>query len=177
VKPTILALDLEGTLISNAVSQIPRSGLYQFLERVRSQFVELVLFTTVPESRTRTIAKLLVREGCAPAWFAELRYIQWSGKTKDLAYVCPRLGDALLLDDHAPYVHDGQERLWVEIPLFGSPYSSEDDGLHVASARLTERIIELQDVNFSGEIANKHPSCDGWLCHDQGRYHPDVPPS
>lgn len=27
MKPTILAMDLEGTLISNAVSQIPRPGL------------------------------------------------------------------------------------------------------------------------------------------------------
>ena len=48
MKPTILALDLEGTLISNAVSQIPRPGLHRFLEDVRSQFEELVLFTTVP---------------------------------------------------------------------------------------------------------------------------------
>ncbi|MER2020855.1 MAG: NIF family HAD-type phosphatase [Stenotrophomonas sp.] len=158
MKPTILALDLEGTLISNAVSQIPRPGLCQFLEHVRSQFEELVLFTTVPESRTRTIAELLVREGCAPAWFAELRYINWSGKTKDLACVCPCLGDALLLDDHGAYVHDGQESLWVEIPLFGSPYSSEDDGLQVASARLTERFMELQNAHISDDMANKHPS-------------------
>jgi hypothetical protein len=32
MKPTILALDLEGTLISNAISQIPRPGLHCFLE-------------------------------------------------------------------------------------------------------------------------------------------------
>ena len=28
----VIALDLEGTLISNAHSQIPRPGLYRFLE-------------------------------------------------------------------------------------------------------------------------------------------------
>jgi hypothetical protein len=28
----VIALDLEGTLISNARRQIPRPGLYQFLE-------------------------------------------------------------------------------------------------------------------------------------------------
>ena len=47
MRPTILALDLEGTLISNAVSQIPRSGLYEFLEYAQGQFDELVMFTTV----------------------------------------------------------------------------------------------------------------------------------
>lgn len=49
MRPTILALDLEGTLISNAVSQIPRPGLYSFLEHVQGQFDQLVMFTTVEE--------------------------------------------------------------------------------------------------------------------------------
>ncbi|MFA1687946.1 hypothetical protein ACDY99_31105, partial [Achromobacter dolens] len=70
MKPTILALDLEGTLISNAISQIPRPGLYQFLEAVQANFDQLMMFTTVPENRFRSIATLLVGEGNAPAWFA-----------------------------------------------------------------------------------------------------------
>lgn len=147
MKPTILALDLEGTLISNAVSQIPRPGLYRFLEDVRSQFEELVLFTTVPEALARSIAGLLVTEGSVPAWFSGLRYTHWSGKTKDLSYVSPHLGDALLLDDHGPYVHDGQESLWVEIPLFAAPYSADDDGLQIAAARLTDRIMQLESAS------------------------------
>ncbi|WP_411849341.1 NIF family HAD-type phosphatase [Stenotrophomonas sp. LGBM10] len=148
MKPTILALDLEGTLISNAISQIPRPGLFQFLENVRSQFEELVMFTTVPEPLTRNIAGLLVREGSAPEWFTQLSYVQWSGKTKDLSYVCPRLGGALLLDDHGPYVHPGQEQFWVEIPLYGSPYSEDDKGLKIASARLLERLSILEKSIF-----------------------------
>jgi hypothetical protein len=143
MRPTILALDLEGTLISNAISQIPRPGLFQFLESVRSQFEELVMFTTVPEPLTRSIAGLLVREGSAPEWFPQLPYVQWSGKTKDLSHVCPRLGAALLLDDHGPYVHPGQEQFWVEIPLFGSPYSDDDTGLKVAADHLNERLSAL----------------------------------
>lgn len=147
MKPTILALDLEGTLISNAVSQIPRPGLYRFLEYVRSQFEELVLFTTVPEALARSIAGLLATEGSVPPWFSGLRYIHWSGKTKDLSYVSPHLGDALLLDDHGPYVHDGQGSLWVEIPLFAAPYSADDDGLQIAAARLTDRIMQLENAS------------------------------
>lgn len=146
MRPTILALDLEGTLISNAISQIPRPGLFQFLESVHSQFDELVMFTTVPESLTQSIAGLLVREGSAPEWFSQLPYVQWSGKTKDLSYVCPRLGSALLLDDYGPYVHPGQEQFWVEIPLFGSPYSDDDKGLKVAAEHLNERLSTLRSL-------------------------------
>ncbi|MFB5856497.1 NIF family HAD-type phosphatase [Stenotrophomonas maltophilia] len=140
MKPTILALDLEGTLISNAISQIPRPGLHRFLEEASASFEHLVMFTTVPEDRFRSIASLLVAEDCAPAWFIQLRYVEWSGKTKDLTFVSPQLGDALLLDDHRPYVHPGQEDLWVEIPLFGSPYPSDDTGLKTASQRLHQRL-------------------------------------
>ncbi|MCI1121068.1 hypothetical protein MOQ00_15285 [Stenotrophomonas maltophilia] len=143
MKPTILALDLEGTLISNAISQIPRPGLHKFLTLVQSQFDQLVLFTTVPEDRVRNIAELLVREGSVPSWFTELPYVRWSGRTKDLAFVSPRIGEALLLDDHGPYVRSGQEHLWVEVSLFGSPYPPEDDGLKIAYQRLTERVATL----------------------------------
>lgn len=144
MRPTILALDLEGTLISNAVSQIPRPGLYAFLEAVRGQFDELVMFTTVDERLVRRIAELLVSEGQAPAWFSALRYIVWTGPTKDLSYVSPIVGQALLLDDHGPYVHAGQEHLWVKIPLFGSPYPADDDALNEAIAQLGARICDLQ---------------------------------
>jgi len=143
MKPTILALDLEGTLISNAISQIPRPGLYSFLQDIHALFDQLMMFTTVPEPRFRSIATLLVEEGSAPAWFAALPYISWSGKTKDLRLASLHMGDALLLDDHGPYVHPGQEGLWVQIPLFGSPYSPNDDGLSVALQRLLDRLATV----------------------------------
>lgn len=155
MKPTILALDLEGTLISNAISQIPRPGLYWFLEEIHALFDQLAMFTTVPEDRFRSIAALLAREGSAPAWFAGLPYIRWSGKTKDLRFASPNLGEALLLDDHGPYVHPGQEHLWVQVPLFGSPYPLDDDGLNFVLHRLLDRTGVVDDdvhpVARSGE--------------------------
>ena len=155
MKPTILALDLEGTLISNAISQIPRPGLYRFLEEVQALFDQLTMFTTVPEDRFRSIAALLAREGSAPAWFVELPYIRWSGKTKDLRLASPNLGEAILLDDHGPYVHPGQEHLWVQAPLFGSPYSSDDDGLSLVLHRLLDRTrnadADLRPLARSGD--------------------------
>jgi hypothetical protein len=61
----VLALDLEGTLISNAMSQIPRPGLANFLTRCAEIFPRIVMFTTVKEDRFRRIARLLVDEKVA----------------------------------------------------------------------------------------------------------------
>lgn len=80
----MLALDLEGTLISNAVSQIPRPGLFEFLEKVSQIFERLVIYTTVREEKFREIAALLSSEGHVPSWFVEPEYIAWSGETKNL---------------------------------------------------------------------------------------------
>lgn len=138
--PSILALDLEGTLISNAVSQIARPGLFSFLEWCRTHSDRQVMFTTVPETVFRGIAALLVKEGEAPHWFADMEYIAWEGPTKDLRYVSGDMGAALLVDDHQPYVHPGQESLWVEAPLFAAPYAPEDNGLELVRQRLEGRI-------------------------------------
>lgn len=143
MRPTILALDLEGTLISNAVSQIPRPGLYQFLDLMSLRFDRLVMFTTVPEPLFRRIARLLVDEKHAPTWFETLDYIVWSGSTKDLRLVSEELGRSLLLDDHLPYVHEGQQPWWVEVPLFGAPYEDADRGLELASNRIDLKLREL----------------------------------
>ena len=50
LKPIVIALDLEGTLISNAVSQFPRPGLYSFLEYCQENFSRIVIFTAVKDS-------------------------------------------------------------------------------------------------------------------------------
>lgn len=72
----VIALDLEGTLISNAVSQIPRPGLWQFLEGCRSLAVRVVIFTAVSEDRFRAIAERLVEDGLAPPWFSGIEYVR-----------------------------------------------------------------------------------------------------
>lgn len=56
---SVLASDWKGTLISNAVSQIP-SRLFIFLERCRELFPRIVKFTTVNETRFRVIACVLM---------------------------------------------------------------------------------------------------------------------
>ena len=45
MKVKVLALELEGTLISNAVSQIAWPGLFDFLEDCRKLFPRIVIRT------------------------------------------------------------------------------------------------------------------------------------
>jgi hypothetical protein len=131
VKPVVLALDLEGTLISNAVSQIPRPGLFEFLSRCAEIFPRLVIFTTVKEERFREIARLLVTEGVAPSWFATIEYVDWHGETKDLNFIRGASPDSVLLvDDFESYVHPGQESRWLRIDYFDYPYEESDRGLY-----------------------------------------------
>lgn len=117
-----LALDLEGTLISNAVSQFARRGLYGFLEGCRRLFPRMVIFTSVSEERFRAIVERLVRDGFAPEWFATIEYVHWHGPTKDLTFVpgCDP-SDVFLVDDCAGYVHPGQEAQWVPVKSFHDP--------------------------------------------------------
>lgn len=137
----VLALDLEGTLISNAMSQIPRPGLAEFLARCAELFPRIVMFTTVKEERFRKIARLLVDERVAPEWFADVEYITWHGETKDLQFVPgARPHQVLLVDDFEKYVHPGQEAQWLQIDCFDYPYSSTDTGLAKMLDALAARI-------------------------------------
>jgi hypothetical protein len=76
-KQLTIALDLEGTLISNAVSQFPRPGLFVFLEYCHQNFNRLVIFTAVNEVRFRSIARTLAENRDVPDWFVDLEYINW----------------------------------------------------------------------------------------------------
>ncbi len=140
-RPTVLALDLEGTLISNAVSQIPRPGLNDFLERCADAFPRLVMFTAVSEARFRDIAQRLVADGAAPRWFADLEYIRWEGRTKDLRFIpgaAPSM--VVLVDDLADYVHAGQEPHWLPVAPFEAPYPESDTALPAAWLALSARL-------------------------------------
>jgi len=132
-KIKVLALDLEGTLISNAVSQVPRPHLYEFLQQVNNLFPRVVMFTAVSKSVFNTIADRLVAEKEAPEWFRSIEYISWDNeKTKKLDLI-PDLepdtyieaDEALLVDDYKGYVHRSQESQWIRIKPVWCKYSNE----------------------------------------------------
>lgn len=123
----VIALDLEGTLISNAVSQIPRPGLREFLEFCRRAAPRVVLFTAVPTARCRTIARVLAAEGSAPEWFAGIECVDWHGPYKDLSLI-RRASPAttVLVDDQEAYVDPSQKERWIPIRSYVAPYPRED---------------------------------------------------
>lgn len=131
----LLALDLEGTLISNAVSQLPRPGLHAFLSFCLEVVPVVVLYTAVREARTRAILERLVAEGDAPSALSSLAVVSWSGPHKDLRWALPlapqpvALASARLVDDLAEYVCPGQAALWIPIVQWSSPYPAADQEL------------------------------------------------
>jgi hypothetical protein len=134
---TLLCMDLEGTLISNAVSQIPRPGLYAFLESV-AEVCDLMLYTSVSSARVNVIRNLLVNEGAAPAWFLDLPVCHPGGTIKDKAR-CGR-SDSLLLDDQAAVIAPGEKSWWVPVAEFLPPYSERDRELVKALATIKKRL-------------------------------------
>ncbi|WP_426107734.1 NIF family HAD-type phosphatase [Massilia sp. TSP1-1-2] len=130
INPTTLALDLEGTLISNAVSQIPRPELFWFLDSCRGLFERIVIYTAVSEDRFRKIANLLAREQAVPSWFANLEYINWDKITKNLSNIPnAKVAETVLVDDQREYVHSGQDEQWIMVPEFLPPYDINDRAL------------------------------------------------
>lgn len=135
----LLCLDLEGTLISNAVSQIPRPGLYTFLQSV-SEVCDLMLYTSVNSERVDAIRNLLIEEGVTPAWFADLCVIHPTDTIKPRAR-CAR-SEAMLLDDQAAVVAPGEESWWIPIAEYLPPYSDRDRELVKALATIEARLGE-----------------------------------
>lgn len=133
----LLCLDLEGTLISNAVSQIPRPGLYRFLERV-SKVCDLMVYTSVSSDRVDIIRSLLVEERVAPRWFTDLSVIHPKGTIKFKA-TCGRT-DALLLDDQPGVVAPGEESWWIPILEYVPPYTNQVRELENALIAIKSRL-------------------------------------
>lgn len=138
----VIALDLEGTLISNAISQFPRPGLRDFLEFCYAAFPRVVLFTTVPEGVALRIVQLLVTEGEAPPDLLErFDYVSWHGPQKDLSFIAGASPEeVLLLDDQERVVPAHQHHRWVQIREFDHPYPADDRELVEARADIERRL-------------------------------------
>ena len=141
VSNVILALDLEGVLITNAISQFPRPGLMSFLNECENLFghENICIFTTVNEKRFRDIARRLVSEELAPEWFSEIRYIEWVGEHKDLRFVDDDIDNVIILDDYPPYIKQTQKHRLIQVNQYLDPYTHAMPDM---SDREFERLIE-----------------------------------
>jgi hypothetical protein len=124
----VLALDLEGTLITNHLERRPRPYLHGFLKFCCDHFDRLVLFTAVPQDSALRVISELVDQGHAPKEVLDrLEYVEWDGEYKDLSYVPDaQLGQILLVDDFEGYVKPDQKRYWIPIERY-DPYLVVDD--------------------------------------------------
>jgi len=146
VNTWVLALDLEGTLVSNAVSLFPRPGLLQFLTVCRVLFHRIVAFTTVPERRFREVAQLLTEEGSAPAWFTGIEYVDWHGQFKDLTLVPGAdISRTLIVDDMEQCIRVDQKNQWIRIEGYEPPFNPSDSELN--------RV--LQELSLRAKTASK----------------------
>ena len=124
----ILSLDLEGTLISNAVSVIPRPGLRTFLVKCLQGHPEVVIYSSCPTDRVRDILEGLERDQHIPTGFAAKTRIfhPGPGSRKDLTVIGDPERDGIMHVDDQDVAVPGQEAYHVRIPAFEHPYPDTD---------------------------------------------------
>lgn len=112
-----LALDLERTLVSDAIRGIPRPGLFEFLTFCLDRFDRLLLFTCVEKADSWSVLEGLCRRGAVPGTFLErLTYIEWHGDYKDLQLIPDAMPhEVLLVDDDESWVRPDQKEQWLAI--------------------------------------------------------------
>jgi hypothetical protein len=120
----VLALDLERTLIDDALSGRPRPGLRDFLEFCGERFGRVAVFSTVEEADAREVLSDLAARGfIPPGLFARLEFVNWCGEHKDLGFVPDAApAEVVLVDDDAGWVRPDQRRQWVPVAAWdGGP--------------------------------------------------------
>ena len=136
---SVIALDLEATLVDNVIDQTPRPGLYDFLEQVMRHFSFIVLYTAVREEVARGTLNHLHEQGLLPPGFPEPRdmpIVRWSGHSeyKDLKFVRdlfddpPPVENIWIIDDDPEWVHPDQLAQLIPIRPFEPTRHVEEDG-------------------------------------------------
>ena len=122
----VLALDLEGTLITSAVSILPRPGLYDFLEYCKNKFERIVIMTAVSLVLFEKVRAVLLEYKEVPEWFVDVEYIKFQdceesedGIYKDLRCITNcKPEDCIIIDDMECYIREEQKNFWIEISSY-----------------------------------------------------------
>ena len=128
MKVKVVALDLERTLISDALNKEPRPGLYDFLSFCTLNFERVALFTSVNKEYAYSIIFDLLKQGYIPQEFVDkMEYVQWKGNCKDLIYVSDaEPTEVLLIDDDEGFIKPEQKEQWIAIDEY-DPYLVRND--------------------------------------------------
>lgn len=135
----LLALDLEATLIDDAMNANPRPGLYRFLSFCHESFPRVSLLTTVEEEPAREVLEGLAESRDAPSSLVErMGYISWHGEFKDLRnFPDVSVSEILFVDDDRGWVHPEQLDQWIEIDAW---HGGADEELERVQTELDRRI-------------------------------------
>src|SRR5258708_4578131 len=119
----VLALELERTLISDALHREARPGLREFLLFCCQHFERIVLFTSVNKKNALAALEQCAEQGEVPQEFLDkLEYLEWEGKYKDLNFIPNAvMSEVLLVDDDGGWVRPEQQEQWIEIAEY-DPY-------------------------------------------------------
>ncbi|MGY8767866.1 MAG: NIF family HAD-type phosphatase [Pirellulales bacterium] len=140
----VIALDLEGTLISNAVSQFARPGLFKFLAWCEDHFEVVYIYSAVRDSKCHEIVYNLISQNLAPKWLENTQFVQWDRELKDLRNITgATLDTCLIVDDNRDYIREDQRHQWIEIKKWSPPYLDTDRELE-----RTQGLIEAR-LNFT----------------------------
>ena len=135
----ILALDLEGTLISGVHNRrmlAPRPWLYEFLEFCRVRFPRIVLYTFVDEPTARAVLRQLCEEGAVPEWFCDIEVVDWDPDSQDtptknlLTIPGATIENTLIIDDMEDYIVPEQKPQWIPVQSFESKDRFTDSELY-----------------------------------------------
>lgn len=134
----VLALDLERTLISDALTAEPRPGLFDFLTFCLDHFERVVLFTCVERGDAVDVLTRLAHAGHSPtAFLGRLEYVEWDGEHKDLHFIPGAIPEeVLLVDDDPGWVRPDQQDRWVSIAAW--------DGGDDTELLRTRSVLELR---------------------------------
>jgi len=129
----VIALDLEGTLISDARHCVPRRHLHWFLQQCAGAAGLVMVFSSVLPERVWRAQSVLVKNHAAPKWFSSVEQVRWAGPVKDLRFTGVAVARAVLVDDCGAWVHPQQRHRWVEVTPFAYPFEADDALLAVWS--------------------------------------------
>jgi len=132
----VLALDLERTLISDAMNREPRPGLFDFLSFCCDHFERVALFTSVNRANAFAALQSVAESGEVPQKFLDqVEYIDWDGMYKDLRFVPgAALSEILIIDDDSGWIAPGQESQWLVIAEY-DPYLVRGEDLEFQRIR------------------------------------------
>ena len=128
----IIALDLEGTLISHASTMVPRPRLFEFLNFCQQNAERVVFMSFVDEGRGRQILNQMVDQGQMPEWVRLAEYFHAQGGrsgAKDLRQLGVDPDQALLVDDQPQVLPPEQQHRLVRVIEFKEPFSAADSEL------------------------------------------------